>query len=291
MIHISRRSFLGHTAVVAGTAIAAQSGLSKLAAAEAAQEPDLPLIDYHAHLGGEVTLERALAISRRRGVKFGIVEHAGTKANKYPNLLSNDDDLKAYLAMLAGKPVFRGIQAEGLDWMTCFSKEVVAQLDYVLSDALTFPEKDGHRVELWKPGLKFDDPQDFMDRYTDFNVQVISREPIDILANPTYLPPQLAPDYDTLWTPARMQRIIDAAIECGVAIEISSWAKLPSLAMLRLAKRAGAKFSFGSNIHGLDVGNIDYGLRMAKELGLKRADLFTPAPPGKKPIERRRLAA
>ena len=24
--------------------------------------------------------------------------------------------------MLAGKPVFRGIQAEGLDWMTCFSK-------------------------------------------------------------------------------------------------------------------------------------------------------------------------
>jgi histidinol phosphatase-like PHP family hydrolase len=145
-------------------------------------------------------------------------------------------------------------------------------------------------VELWKPGLKFDDPQDFMDRYTDFNVQVIRREPIDILANPTYLPAQLAPDYDVLWTPARMQRIIDAAIECGVAIEISAWAKLPSLAMLRLAKRAGAKFSFGSNIHGLDVGKLDYSLQMAKELGLKRADLFTPAPPGQKPIQRRHLA-
>jgi histidinol phosphatase-like PHP family hydrolase len=287
MSQISRRSFLRRTAVVAGAAIAAKSGLSRPAAAE---ELDLPLIDYHAHLGGEVTLARALEISRRRGVKFGIVEHAGTKANKYPHLLSNDEDLKGYLAMLAGKPVFRGIQAEGLDWMTCFSKEVVAQLDYVLSDALTFPEKDGHRVELWRPGLKFDDPQDFMERYTDFNVQVIAREPIDILANPTYLPAQLAADYDALWTPARMQRIIDATIQYGVAIEISSWARLPSLAMLRLAKRAGAKFSFGSNIHGLDVGNLDYSLQMAKELGLKRTDLFTPAPPGQKPIERRHLA-
>lgn len=285
MSHMSRRGFLGRTAAVAGAAIAAQSGLKRSAAAEL----DFPLIDYHAHLGGEVTLERALRISRRRGVKFGIVEHAGTKANKYPNLISDDDGLRRYLAMLAGKPVFRGIQAEGLDWMTCFSKEVVAQLDYVLSDALTFPEKDGHRVELWRPGLRLDDPQDFMDRYTDFNVQVIAREPIDILANPTYLPAQLAPQYDALWTPARMQRIIDAAIEHGVAIEISSWAKLPSLAMLRLAKRAGAKFSFGSNIHGLDVGNLNYGVEMAKELGLKRTDMFAPAPAGQKPIERRRL--
>ena len=66
-------------------------------------------------------------------------------------------------------------------------------------------------------------------------------------------------------------------------------ARLPSLSMLRLAKRAGAKFSFGSNIHGLDVGKLDYCLQMAKELGLKRTDLFTPAPPGRKPIQRRHL--
>ena len=44
--------------------MAAKNGLSRPAAAEAAQELDLPLIDYHAHLGGEVTLERAIEISR-----------------------------------------------------------------------------------------------------------------------------------------------------------------------------------------------------------------------------------
>ena len=287
MSSISRRGFLGRTAAFAATAVAARTGFNRAVAAESARETDLPLIDYHAHLDDVVTLEKALEISRKRGVKFGIVEHAGTKANKYPHLLSTDDDLKRYLAKLAGKPVLRGIQAEGLDWMTCFSKEVVAQLDYVLSDALTFPEKDGRRVELWRPEVKIDDPQDFMDRYTDFHVQVMAREPLDILANPTYLPVQLAKDYDALWTPARIDRIVDAAVGHGVAIEINSGACIPSLAVLKRAQRAGAKFSFGSNIHGLDVGKLDYSLKMARELALKPADLFVPAPPGQKPIERR----
>jgi histidinol phosphatase-like PHP family hydrolase len=286
---ISRRGFLGRTAAWTGATMAARVGLDTAWAAETASQNDLPLVDYHVHLDDVVTLDKALELSRRRGVKFGIVEHAGTKANKYPHLISSDDEMKRYLAMLAGKPVLRGIQAEGLDWMTCFSKEVVAQLDFVLSDALTFPEKDGRRVELWRPDVKIDDVEGFMDRYTDFHVQVISREPIDILANPTFLPAQLAKDYDILWTPVRMKRIVDAAVEHQVAIEITAWARLPSLAMLKLAKRAGARFAFGSNIHGLDVGKLDYSLQMAKELGLKPADLFTPAPPGQKPIERRRL--
>lgn len=284
---ISRREFIGRSAALAGAATALGTGIAALA-----EDADgLPNVDYHCHLDDVVTLDKVLEISKRCGVKFGIVEHAGTKANKYPHLISTDDELKQYLDKLAGKPVLRGIQAEGLDWMTCFSKELVAQLDFVLSDALTFPERDGRRVELWRPNVTIDDPQDFMDRYVDFHVEVMAREPLDILANPTFLPIQLAKDYDALWTPSRMQRIIDAAIKYGVAIEITSGAKLPSLAFLELAKRSGAKFSFGSNIHGLDVGNLDYSFRMAKKIGLTRADMFSPAPAGQKPIERRQLAA
>ena len=189
MRKISRRGFLGHVAAMAGAAVATKSGFGR--AAEAASGADLPRVDYHVHLEGVVTLDKALELSRRRGVKFGVVEHAGTKANKYPHLLSNDHDLEQYLAMLAGKPVFRGIQAEGLDWMTCFSKELVAQLDHVLTNVLTLPKKDGTRVEIWRPGIKIGDPQEFMDRYVDFHVQVMAREPIDILANVTFLPMRL----------------------------------------------------------------------------------------------------
>ena len=49
-----------------------------------------------------------------------------------------------------GKGVYKGVQAEWTDWMTCFSPEVLAQLDYVLTDAMTFPGKDGQRVKLWE---------------------------------------------------------------------------------------------------------------------------------------------
>jgi len=38
------------------------------------------------------------------------------------------------------------------------------------------------------------------------------------------------------------------------------------------------------------VGQLDYCLQAAKELNLKREQLFTPAPKGKKPIEARKFA-
>jgi histidinol phosphatase-like PHP family hydrolase len=290
MNDISRRRFLGCAAMTMGTA-ATVCGTWEAADGDAPADEDLPRIDYHAHLDDVVTLEKALELSAQRHVKFGIVEHAGTKANKYPRLISDDAGMKQYLAKLAGKPVLRGIQAEGLDWMTCFSKEVVAQLDYVLSDALTFPEKDGRRVELWRPDVKIADAEDFMERYVDFHVQVMAREPIDILANVSFLPAQLVKDHDALWTPARIQRIIDAAVKYGVAIEINTGICLPKLNFLEMAKQSGATFSFGSNIHGLDVGKLDYALDAAKKLGLKRSDVFSPAAPGQKPIERRQLAS
>ena len=41
------------------------------------------------------SLEDAAAVSRERGVKFGIAEHAGTKANQYPVIFLNDEELQA----------------------------------------------------------------------------------------------------------------------------------------------------------------------------------------------------
>ncbi len=286
--NLSRRQFLG--GVAAGGAISASAVFFCRSSARAASAADIPLVDYHVHLDAVVTLEKALELSRERSVKFGIVEHAGSRENRYPGLLSTDEDLKRYMKMLEGKPVYKGIQAEGLNWPTCFSKEVVAELDYVLSDALTFPEKDGQRVELWRPWVKVDDKQDFMDRYTDFNVQVMAREPIDILANPTFLPGVLQGEFDSLWTKERMRRVIDAAVKYNVAIELNTAYRLPRAAFLRMAREAGVRFSFGSNIHGLEVGKLDYAVEVIRELGLTRKDIFSPAPAGRKPIQIRKFA-
>lgn len=273
---LSRRDFLtrGTVAVCACAA-----------ATNAAEAPDIPLVDLHVHLDNS-TIEDVLGLAEERKVTFGIVEHAGTKDNQYPVVLSNDEELTGYLAMLEGKPVYKGIQAEWVDWMGCFSREVLARLDYVLTDMMTWPGNDGQRQKMWEPGLEIGDPETFMDRYVDWYVENMERMPIDILANVSWLPAPFAVDYDRLWTVPRVARVVDAAVTYGIAIEISSGFELPKRAWLEQAKAAGVKFSFGSNGRYPKMGLLDYSVNMARELELTRADLFTPAPDGQKAIHR-----
>ncbi len=232
-------------------------------------------------------------LARERGVRLGIVEHAGTKENKYPVVLSSDDELKAYLKMLDGKGVYKGVQAEWTDWMTCFSPAVLAQLDYVLTDAMTFPGRDGRRVKLWETAaleqVDMRDHEHFMDRFVDWHVEIMATEPFDILANASWLPDALMPAYDALWTERRIQKVLDAALKYGIAIEISSSYKLPRLAFLKQARSAGLKFSFGSNGRYPKMAQLDYSLAMARTLGLRPSDMFVPGREGSKAVERRKL--
>jgi len=71
---------------------------------------------------------------------------------------------------------------------------------------------------------------------------------------------------------------------------ISSSYKLPKLPFLKMAKAAGVKFSFGSNGRYPNMGKLDYCMEMAKALDLKARDMFTPAPAGQKPFQRRKVA-
>ena len=286
--HLSRRSFLSDAIAVGTLAMLPGS----LLAADDNQPPntalDFPLVDLHVHLDNS-TLDRVLEVAGQRGVKFGIVEHAGTKENQYPVVLSNDAELKSYLARLDGKPVYKGIQAEWLDWRGCFSAEVLGQLDYVLSDAMTIRGQDGKRVKMWERGYEIGDQQTFMDRYVDWHVEIMATEPLDIFANLTWLPSALVAEYDTLWTPVRMEKVIGAAIKYGVALEISSSVKAPKIQFLQMAKTAGAKFSLGSNGRYPNMGKLDYSLAMVRSLGLKKSDMFTPALSGQKAVQRRKL--
>lgn len=277
-MRFTRRAFLasGVSTVAAATFLSSGTG------AEPGGDPassDLPRIDLHVHLDNS-TIDRVLELSHERSVRFGIVEHAGTKENVYPVVLSSDEELGRYLDMLEGKPVYRGVQTEWTDWMGCFSREALDRLDYVLTDAMTYPGKDGRRVKLWEPDaperVDMSDKHSFMDRYVDWYVEIMEKQPVDIMANASWLPAPLAPDYDALWTPARVRRVAEAAVRNGVAVEIGSRLGLPKRPFLELARECGAKFSFGSNGRYPNMGQIDYSLRVARELGLTRADIFVP---------------
>lgn len=245
---------------------------------------NFPIIDFHTHLKGGLTLEQTLDHMRRTGINHGIAVNGGIG---FP--ITDDAEIEAFRRSMQGAPCFIGLQAEGREWPTLFSKEAIARFDYVFTDAMTIIDHRGKRARLWmKDEVDIPDKQAFMDHLVDTIVGIMDHEPIDIYANATYLPDVLAAEYDTLWTPARMDRVIAAAVRNDVAIEISSGLRIPSLAFLRRAKAAGVKFTMGTNNGDANLGRLEYALRMVEALGLTWKDMWMPKPDGHKPVQRRR---
>jgi len=175
--------------------------------------------------------------------------------------------------------VFIGMQAEGREWVNMFSRQAVAQFDYVFTDSMTWTDKRGKRMRTWiadEVGT-IADPQEFMDTLVDRAVGILEHEPVDIYVNPTYLPDVIAKDYETLWTESRRQKVIDAAVKNGVAIEINNRYKLPSASFIKMAKSAGCKFTFGTNNSGpADLGRCEYAIQMVTECKLASGDFWVP---------------
>jgi hypothetical protein len=242
---------------------------------------NVPVVDYHVHLKGGLTIRQALENSRRLGIGYGIAINCG---RGFP--VHSDDSVQQYLESMNGQPCFIALQGEGREWMTLVSPLSVARFDYVFTDAMTFTDDHGKRMRLWidEEVGTIGDVQAFMDTYVD-RIAGVMREPIDIYANPTFLPRQIASDYETLWTPERRRKVIAAAIANNVAIEINDRYKIPSSSFIKEAKAAGAKFSFGTNNADANLGRLEYPLQMVKECGLVWQDIFVPRPNGQKRIQ------
>ncbi len=240
-----------------------------------------PIVDYHVHLKGGLTIEEAIENSMQLGINYGIAPNCGLT---FP--VTDDESLFAYMDTVKSKPIFRGMQAEGREWVTLFSPEAIAEFDYIFTDAMTWTDHDGHRMRLWMPDeVYMDDEQVFMDELVSKIEAVISQEPVDIHVNPTFLPDVIADKYDELWTDERIERFVKVLAENNVALEINSRYKLPSEKILRKAKEAGIKFTFGTNNTGSDLGRLDYSIEMIDKLGLTLKDMFFPKRDGEKPIQ------
>jgi hypothetical protein len=243
-----------------------------------------PLVDFHVHLKGGWTIGQALEKSRKDGIQYGIAINGG---KGFP--VTNDEQLLAALQPLKGQPVFLALQGEGREWPGTFSRGVLEQFDYIFTDAMTFTDDNGKRMRLWIPEEvgEIKDHEAFMETIVDRIVKVINNEPIDIYVNATFLPDAMAREYDKLWTPQRMQRVIDAARANGVAIEINNRYKIPSLAFIKLAKQAGVQFTCGTNNAGLDMGRDEYCIDMIRAAGLQWQDMWLPRPEGQKAVQRK----
>lgn len=245
---------------------------------------NFPVVDYHVHLKGGLTLEQALANSRRLGIFYGIAVNCGLN---FP--VHDDQSVREYLATMQDQPCYVALQGEGREWMTLTSPESIARFDYCFTDASTFRDDTGYRRRLYIAEEMGDlsQPETFMEMYVK-RIETILREPVDLYANPTFLPKPLQPRYDELWTEARMDRVIHAALEQDVAIEINNRYRIPGPIFLRRAQKAGAKFSFGTNNAEAEVGRMEYAIQMIRACNLRPEDIWTPKPDGLKPVQVKR---
>jgi hypothetical protein len=240
-----------------------------------------PFIDYHVHLKGGLTIDDVVENSQRLGINYGIAPNCGLH---FP--VTNDESLYAYIDSVKGSPTFKGMQAEGREWITLFSPEAVAQFDYVFTDAMTFTDSKGRRNRIWIPDeVWVDDKEQFMDQLVDKIEAIFSQEPVDIYVNPTVLPDQLKDEYNNLWTKKRMERVVKVLADNNIALEINARYKVPGVEMIKMAKESGVKFTFGTNNTGRDLGQLEYCLQMIEACKLTPNDMFEIKPDHLKPVK------
>ena len=234
-------------------------------------QSDFPVLDYHVHLKGGLTKEIAAIQSRKTGINYAIAPNCGIG---FP--ITNDQEIRAYLDTMRTQPFILAMQGEGREWVTTFSPEARAEFDYVFTDALTFTDKKGRRTRLWIPEeVWIENEEQYMDLIVE-KICGVLEEPVDVYVNPNFLPASMADRYDQFWTEARMQKVIDALVKTGKALEINELYNIPNKAFILKAKEAGIKFTFGSNNITKDVSKLEYSIRMAKECGITAQDMYRP---------------
>jgi surface antigen len=231
-----------------------------------------PVIDQHVHLKGW-TLEQAMENSRRTGIFYTIAPNCGIG---FP--ITTDAGIDAFLDTTRNVPALRAMQGEGREWPTTFSAASREKFDFVFTDALTFTDHAGRRVRLWiDEEVIIDVPREqYMDQIVDATVGVISNEPIDVFVNPFFLPTAMMPDYDALWTDARIARVVSALAEKGVALEINARYRIPNAKTIKAAMEAGVKLTFGTNNADANIGALEYCFRMREECGITPAHMYFP---------------
>jgi histidinol phosphatase-like PHP family hydrolase len=237
------------------------------------QSSTFPITDLHIHVKGGFTIEDAVIKSEKENISYGIVTNCGIG---FP--VHSDSQIDSVINSFKDYPQFLlGLQAEGREWVNTFSKESINKFDYVFTDGMTFTDAQGRRNRIWiKEETWIDNEQEFMDYLVNTIVKILNTEPINIYVNPTFLPAQMSGRYDSFWTDERMDKVIKAAKDNNIAIEINNRYRIPSIAFIAKAKKAGVKFTVGTNNANKEFSGAAYALEVIKKCSLTQNDFFQP---------------
>ena len=225
----------------------------------------IPLTDYHIHIRGGMTPEKALDWAKRTGIRSGVLENHG---KDWP--LSDNAKLKAFIEDAQRFPeLLVGIQVNDRDWFKTIDPELLKKLDFVLADTMIM---DGQK--LWSENeYSTANENAWLERYFNHCMTVVN-EPVTILANPTYLPNKIKHRYGDFWTEDRMGKLIDAAVKNKVALEIQAGTEFPNKKFIELAMKKRAKISIGRNNMDDKPNELKRSLDWLEELNVKPENML-----------------
>ena len=242
------------------------------------QQRNFPVIDYHVHLKGGLTKEQAHRMSMNYGINYGVAPNAGEGG--VGRMLADDREVYEYFNEVKNLPFLRGVQGEGRRWTATFSQEALGVFDYLFTDAMTIVDHRGRLSRIYRPEEVHYDGitrEQYMDHLVEQTVLILTNEPADIYANPTYLPEDMQADYARYWTDERIDRVLDVLAHHGIALEINARYRIPSFDIIRRAKERGIKFTFGTNNVDADFGRLEYCVQAIDSCGLTPADMWFPS--------------
>jgi histidinol phosphatase-like PHP family hydrolase len=236
-------------------------------------------LDCHAHTtfsDGELTVEEVVAVARGRGSRPSVSDHISYAVH---SSLKSVDEVEAYLDELERHDVARGGEL-------CWHDPLWRELPAGLIPRFTHLIGSLHAIMLggqWVNAFITELPVGvahaaWMDAHVTTLEQCVREMPVDILAHPTLVPPplRLLPQ-EELWSEEHEDRVIRALLGAGVAFELSSRYRVHERFVQRAAA-AGVRFSLGSDGHAsAQVGEVAYGLSLARAAGVPDSELYDPA--------------
>jgi hypothetical protein len=241
------------------------------------QQRNFPVIDYHVHLKGGLTKEIAHAMSMNYGINYGVAPNAGEGG--VGRMLVDDNEVYEYYEEVKPLPFLCGVQGEGRKWTSTFSQEALGIFDYLFTDAMTIMDHKNRNSRIYRAEeVHYDGvtKEQYMDRIVEQTVKILTNEPADIFANPTYIPDEMNPDYDKYWTDERITKVLDVLEQHNIALEINPRYRIPSIKIIGMAKERGLKFTFGTNNVDADFGKLEYCLEAIEKCGITAEDIWFP---------------
>jgi len=274
---MKRKEFIKSAGIVLASGMTV--GFSHVAETKAATQPSampneepkpFPLYDLHVHPSQVQTPLQIIEKMKKYGIQMcGIILNPGR----------TDDSLLRFINDVKDLPCYMALQPMQMGWTAYLSKELIEKVDYVIMDPQTVPNsnKYGDTAAIWTHNCYIPDAEEFMKINMKHYLAVINNpEPLNIFGWPLFLPPAIAPLYLRLWTKERMEQIIEAVRNRGIALEINDLARTPHAEFILMAKKAGVKFVFGSDTRDHRTFRLDYCKQIANLCGLNENDFYIP---------------